>query len=160
MNLYQLSTNSIHGNVLRYGSSAYNELNYDMPVHSTRLMLDAALTVAKWKSLSIYAKGGIGEARTRVSYSDQDNGTNTDCPNASTSLGSNTSSNFAWEAGVGVNYAINDRFGLSLEYLYADLGTVKTSASGSTGAITIPTISAPSFDLKAQTALLGLHVAI
>ena len=73
LNLYQLSSNSIDGNVLRFNNPNFNQLTYDIPFHSTRLMLDAALTVATWKKLSLYAIAGIGNAWNRASYSDTSN---------------------------------------------------------------------------------------
>ena len=161
LNGYYLASNSIKGNVLRFNSSNFNQLTYDIPIHSTRLMLDAALTVVSWKRLSLYALGGIGNAWNRISYSDTENSSSdNDCPDQRVSLSSNTSSNFAWEAGLGLIYAFNDRFGLSLEYLYTDLGTARTSASGNSGTITAPMLTSVHFNLRAQSALLGLHIAL
>jgi len=159
LNIYQLSSNSIRGNVWRFNDPDFIQLNYDIPIHSTRLMLDAALDVATWKKLSIYAKGGIGEARTRVGYSDAYNASS-GCTDQNLSLSSRTNSTFAWEAGAGFRFDFNQRIGVSLEYLYADLGKVKTSATGSSGTITSPMIVPAQFTLRTQTALLGLHVAI
>lgn len=159
VNLYYLASNSIKGNVVRFNNANFNQMTYDMPVHSTRLMLDAAVTVAAWRQVSIYAKGGIGSAWTSISYHDSDNGGNT-CANQAVSLSSRTSGNFAWEAGPGLLVDLNKRFGLSFEYLFANLGTVKTSAHGSTGTITTPIVTPASFKLKTQTALLGLHIAL
>jgi opacity protein-like surface antigen len=156
LNLYQLSSDSIEGNVLRFGS--YNQGTFDIPVRSTRLMLDAALTIAAWKQYSVYVKGGIGHAWTRLSYNDSIN-TEPGC-DMDLTLSSHTNSNFVWEAGAGVLYDINNRFGVSLEYLYANLGTVKTSVHGSVGTFTLPLVNAPSFHLRAQTVLLGLHIAV
>lgn len=159
LNLYYLSSNSIDGDVWRFNSSAFNNATFDIPIHSLRLMLDAALTIVSKKKFSLYAIAGIGNAWNRASYSDKAKN-NSDCSNQQISLNSNTHSNFSWEAGVGATYAFNDRFALSLEYLYTDLGTVKTSSHGSSGTIASPALSAPSFNLRSQTALLNLHVAI
>ena len=159
LNLYYLSSNSIKGNVWRFNSPAFNDLTFDIPIRSTRLMLDAALTVAAWKKLSIYAIGGIGNVWNRVGYSDTDNSGNP-CPDQRLKLNSNTNSHFAWEAGAGLAFAFNDRVALSLEYLYASLGTVETAATGNTGTITAPVIVPAHFNLKSQTGLLGLHIAL
>lgn len=156
LNVYQLSSDSIEGNVLRFGM--FNQGTFDIPVRSTRLMFDVALTIAAWNQFSLYAKGGVGHAWTRLSYSDSIN-TNPGC-HMDLNLSSYTNSNFVWETGAGVLYDFNNRFGVSLEYLYANLGRVKTSTQGSVSTFTIPTISAASFNLKSQTALLGLHIAV
>lgn len=159
LNLYYLGTNSIEGDVWRFGNPAYNQLTYDIPVHSTRLMFDMALTVFSWKAVSLYGIAGLGNAWTRISYSDVSN-SDADCINQQVSLDSKTRSQFAWEAGAGLGYAFNQNYGLTLEYLYADLGNVKTAATGSTGTITTPVTSAAQFGLKSQSVLLNLHVAL
>ena len=161
INLYYLSSNSnIKGNVWRFGSSAFNQLTYQMPLRSTRLMLDGVLTVVKKKKNLLYVKAGIGEAWNRLSYNDTENSNGpAGCPDQRISLASATNTNFAWELGIGVLHDFNNRLGLSLEYLYTHLGSVKPSSSY-TGPITAPIISAPSINLASQSVLLGLHVAL
>jgi opacity protein-like surface antigen len=159
LNVYYLSSNSIDGNVLRFGSAAFNDLTFDIPIRSTRLMLDAALTIVSWKKLSIYAIGGIGNAWTRVGYKDTANDGNP-CPEQRLDLNNKTNSNFAWEVGAGMTYAFNERFALSGEYLYAGLGNVKTAGSGNTGTITSPVIAPAKFNLRSGAGLLVLHIAL
>ena len=159
LNVYYLGGNSgLKGDVWRYGESQYNDLTYKASVNSVRLMFDAALTIVSHKHFSLYAKGGIGDAWNRMGYIDKDNdGLPT---NQRLNLNSHARSNFAWEVGGGLNCAFNDRIGLSLEYLYADLGKAKSSAAGSYGTITEPVIIPADFRIKAQTVLLGLHVTL
>jgi opacity protein-like surface antigen len=159
LNGYYLARNSITGDVWRFGSPAFNDMTYNMPIESTRLMFDTALTVVSKKQYSLYAIGGIGNAWNRVGYSDKDNN-GIPCADQFLNLGATTRSNFAWEAGAGLSYALNNRFSLSLEYLYTDLGTVKTPDSGFTGTITAPILVPAEFRLTTQAALLGLHIAI
>ena len=159
LNVYYLSSNSIDGNVLRFKSAAFNDMTFDIPIRSTRLMLDAALTVASWKKLSVYAVGGIGNAWTRVGYSDKDNANNP-CPDQRLNLNNKSNSNFAYELGAGMTFAFNDRVGLSVEYLYSWLGNVKTSGRGNTGTITTPVIVPAQFNLKSGAGLLALHIAL
>jgi opacity protein-like surface antigen len=158
LNVYYLSSHSINGNVLRFNSAAFNDLTFDIPIRSTRLMLDAALTVASWKQLSVYVLGGIGNAWTRVGYSDAVKG-GLPCPEQRISLNNKTNSNFAWEAGAGMTFAFNNRFALSIEYLYAGLGNVKTAGSGNTG-LSAPVIVPARFNLKSGAGLLALHIAL
>ena len=160
LNVYYLASNSIKGDVWRFNSPAFNQMTFDIPVHSTRLMLDAALTIASYKKLSFYAIGGIGNAWTSVSYHDTDNDSTASCPDQRVSLSSHTSTHFTWEAGLGLTYAFNHRVGVSFEYLYANLGRVNTSGSGNTGTIMAPVLIPAHFNLRTQTGLLGLHIAI
>lgn len=147
------------GDVYRFGDPAFNELSYDMPIHSTRLMLDGALTVASWRKFSTYIKAGIGNSWNRIAYSDVDHSDDT-CVIQNLKLNDNDNSHFVWEAGAGATYAFNNRVGLSFEYLYADFGKLKTAGNGNTGLITAPLILPASFNLHTQALLLGLHVSI
>ncbi len=158
LNLYFLGSNTIRGDVWRFRSPNFNQLTYAIPVRSTRLMLDGALTIVSKKKFSLYAIGGIGNAWNRVSYSDTDSGTS--CLNQRLNLNSNNLTNFAWELGAGLTYAFNNRVGLSLEYLYTDLGKVRSSAVGTSGTITTPIIVPAYFRLSSQAGLLGLHLAL
>ena len=162
LNFYYLNNNTgIKGNIWRFNSPAFNQLTYKIPVHSTRLMLDVALTVIKKKRSSLYVKGGIGNAWNRLGYSDYDNGgPDITCGDERLSLSDATHSHFAWELGVGILHDFNNHVGLSLEYLYTNFGRVKTSAHGNTGTITTPVIAPASFTMQAQTAALGLHYAL
>jgi|GEM_PF-1701799 len=159
INGYYLGQSSINGDVWRFNSPEFNDMTYKMPVESYRLMLDGALTVVAKKQYSLYVKGGIGNAWNRVGYSDADRN-DIPCANQFLDLNSATHSSFAWEAGAGLAYKVNNRVSLSLEYLYADLGKTKTPDTGFTGSITTPVLVPASFRLTSQAALLGLHIAI
>ena len=159
VNAYYIGGNNISGDVWRFESPDFNQLTYSMPFNSTRVMFDTSLTIATRKHLSLYAIGGIGNAWNKLSYNDADKGT-VPCPDQRLSLNSITDSSFAWEAGAGLQYAFTDRIGLSLEYLYTDLGSVKLSNQGNAGSMTTPLIVPGSFHLNSQTALLGLHIAL
>lgn len=157
LNAYYLAKTNFKGDVLRFNSPSYNDMTYSMSVQSSRLMADAALTIVSKKQYSLYAIGGIGGVWNHVNYSDLDK----DAVCAEQRLGlSHTGSDFAWEAGAGLSYAFNDRVSLSLEYLYADLGTAETAAHGNTGTITAPVIIPAHFSLSSQAALLGIHFAL
>lgn len=159
LNGYYLGQSSIKGDVWRFGSPEFNDMTFNMPIDSYRLMLDGALTVVSKKQYSLYAIGGIGNAWNRVGYSDADrNGI--PCADQFLDLNSTTHSSFAWEVGAGLSYAFNNRIALSLEYLYADLGSIKTPGTGFTGTITAPVLDPANFKLTSQAALLGLHIAI
>lgn len=158
LNLYFNDYDNI-GDVYRFGSPAFVELNYKERILSTRLMFDLAVTVLSKQQLSIYVKGGIGNAWNNVTYSDTANGS-INCNIQGLKLGDRITRSFVWEAGAGVIYALNDVVGISFEYLYTDFGRIKNPGSGNTGAITMPTITPASFSLRAQTFLLGVHAAV
>lgn len=159
LNIYTLNSNSIDGNVLRFGNPNFNDFTFDIPLHSTRVMLDAALTIVTKEEVSLFAIAGIGEAWNRVSYNDYPRST-VPCPLQRTSINATTSHDFAWELGAGVNYDFSTRAGVSFEYLYTQFGNVQLNNNGFTGTIATPIISSPSFNLSTQTALFGLHIAV
>lgn len=158
LNAYYLRIHNIKGDVWRFDSSSFNQLNYFMPVDSARLMFDTALTIVSKRRLSLYGIAGVGNAWNRLGYNDTDKGLS--CTDQIINLNALTKSNFAWEAGAGLSFILSKRTSLTAEYLYADLGAGQPSMTGSTGTITAPIIAAPHVDLTAQTALLGLHVKL
>ena len=162
LNLYYLQNNTgVNGNVWRFNNPAFNQLTYKMPVRSTRLMLDAALTIVKVKQTSLYAKFGVGSAWNRIGYSDVYNGSGgTIAGEQRLNLNTKIRTSFAWELGVGLLHDFNNHIGVSLEYLYINFGTVKTSSQGKTGPIIAPVIAPAKIFLQAQTLALGLHYGI
>ena len=147
------------GDVYRFGSPTYNELTYNMSINSTRLMLDGALTVVSKRQWSTYVIGGIGNAWSRVKYSDSDK-SGDPCVLANLSLNGHDSSRFVWEVGAGEAYDVTDKVRISFQYLYTDFGHITTSGHGQTGTITTPLLIPASFNLQAQALLLGLHVKV
>jgi len=157
LNIYYSQLN-VKGDVYRFENPAFNEFSYKSTIQSTRLMLDAALTIVSKKQFSIYALAGIGGSWDSVSYSDQ--GATSPCPLTAVDLDKRNQSNFAWDLGGGVAYAFNPIISLSLEYLYTDLGTLDLLASGDTGNISVPQLGEASAKVSTQSVLLGLHVAL
>lgn len=147
------------GDVFRFGSPSFNELTYSTHIRSTRLMFDTALTVLSRCGFSTFVIGGLGDASSRVRYSDTVNSDIT-CDIQNINLDSKSNSHFVWELGAGLNYAFNCRVGVSAEYLYTDFGKLNPSRSGNTGIIAQPIISPANFNLHTQAVLLGLHVAL
>jgi opacity protein-like surface antigen len=146
------------GDVWRFKNPAWNQLTYNMPIYSTRLMLDGALTVISRAETSAYVIGGVGNSWNRINYGDNAN-PGPGCTNASISLDKNSRSHFVWEVGAGLAYVISGRSNLFLEYLYSDYGTLSASGGGHSGPITAPTLSAK-LNLQTQGVFLGVHVAI
>lgn len=156
---YYLGNSTIKGDVWRFGNPEWNDMTYSLSIKSYRLMFDTALTLVSKRQYSLYALGGIGNAWNRTGYSDADRNS-IPCANQFLNLNTTTNSNFSWEAGAGLAHTLNDRVAFSLEYLYADLGTMQTSANGVTGTITAPGLVPADFKLTSQAVLFGLHVAL
>lgn len=156
---YYHSSFHINGDVYRFSDPAFNEFSYKSTIETSRLMLDAALTVVSKGEYSLFVIGGIGEARHKVSYHDSGS-VNDPCNLAALRLSDRNQSNYVWEAGAGVAYAFNNRFNLSLEYLYTNFGKLKLTSSAHSTTLTIPQITPSPFTLHSQAVLLGLHVGL
>ena len=66
-------------------------------------------------NFDIYAMGGLGMAWNKTDSISNASG--------------RTKTNFAWTAGVGVDYFINDCWSLDLGYRYTDLGTARVKGN-------------------------------
>ncbi|MBA2657133.1 MAG: porin family protein [Tatlockia sp.] len=160
INVYYLnSRQGIQGQVKLFEDATSTQISFKAPISSTRLMFDTALTVVTKNRFSLYAIGGIGSAWNRMRYSDADLVNEDPCFNG-LNLDSNTHSNFAWEVGAGLMTKINNRLSVNLQYLYADLGKASSSETGTIGAFALPLLAAPHFDLRSQTVLLSVHIAV
>jgi len=117
-------------------------------------MLDAALTIVSKCQFSLYGLLGIGEGWSRVTYSDK-------MGNAKRiSLEAEHESNVVWEFGAGLVYAFEKNFNISLEYLWTDLGRMKTGSAGITNGISSPQLIGADFQVTAQAIFLGVHVGL
>jgi hypothetical protein len=157
INFYYLTSSSLKGQIYRFSNPNFNDFTFNIPVNSSRLMLDLALTALTYKNLSAFGILGMGEAWTVLGYNESANG---GCPESGLSLANNSTLHFAWEVGGGLLYSFNERIGLSIEYLYTDLGRVRLSTTGNAGLITVPILNSGYFRLRSQTGLLGLHIAL
>ncbi len=76
------------------------------------LMANAYASYPVWDKFSVYATGGVGYAYTKVkNFAGQYKG--------------EAKSNFAWNVGAGVEYALTSNICLDLGYRYTDLGTAE-----------------------------------
>lgn len=149
------------GNVSRFGNPSSTNpytATFTLPVKTTSLMLDFSLSLLRFKRFSIFILGGAGEAWSRISYHDTPN--NNPLARPPLHLNSRTQSNMVYEWGTGMNFEINKRFALSVEYLYTHIGNIKTSGLGTLGGAVDKQISAAGFSLRRQTVLMDLHVAL
>lgn len=150
LNLYNLSTTNA-GDVYQYGVPALNNFIYRLPIKSTRLMLDGKIMSCPWHRLSTFLLGGIGGAWNRVKYYDAPTVEGA----SGISLESREQVKFAYEVGIGWQLTLDKHVSFFAEYLYANLGDMKTSSYGSPSVL-----SGITFPLYVNTALFGVNVTI
>jgi opacity protein-like surface antigen len=156
INLYYLDGNDLGGEVYRFEVPELNQTDYTMDFSSTRLMFDLGLTVAAYQEFSVYALAGLG-----VAWNNNNLETSTDDA-YEIHLDDNNTTSFAYEVGAGVGYAITDDWGLSLQYLYADLGDASVQGTshpveGDKDDFEIP---GSDTDITSQALMLGVTMAL
>lgn len=145
--------NPVKGTVLQYQEPEMANYTYSIAVRSTRLMADAILTLASVKKASLFAMVGIGSAWNELSYRDK---LNPGIQGGSLFLGGEQKSQFASEFGVGLTWELTSNLTGFTQYLYSDLGSVKTRQMGNLNGepVTLPSIS---FPLHYNSVLLGIN---
>lgn len=149
---FRYSFYNILGQIAQYQDPDMNNYNFNLNIQNIRFMYDMYFTLISIHNVSFYILGGIGNGISRVSYKDQPIPGVTD---GGVSLNNRTNSNFVSEEGLGFSYPLSDRVNMSLEYLYANLGRIKTASHGTLDGI--PAIITPAaFSLRSQTVLFNL----
>ncbi len=157
INVYYLGGEDIEGDVWRFQDPNFNQADYSMKFHSTRLMFDLALTIAQIERLSIYAIGGLGIAWNEIDF----NARSTEvCPIEDVSLNSNNDNSFAYEFGGGLTYAAFDSMAISLEYLYTGFNNIGLGDHNDDVNDQGLDVKASDIDIHSQAVLLGLRFAL
>jgi opacity protein-like surface antigen len=120
--------NNLGGTITQFSIPQFNNYNYTWNTASHVVLASAKLNLFRYNWLSPYVNGGLGGAFNRASsYRELADPEVT--ARVSPSFAANTSNQFAYNAGVGVDFHCASQFFLSIGYLYQDLGKV-TSGQG------------------------------
>lgn len=144
---------SIEGTVLQYQEPEMNNYTYMLDVSSNRLMADALLTVFSYQKASIFAMAGVGAAWNDLSYRDK---FNPGIQGGNVVLNGQAMSQTASEFGAGLFWQFTSNLKGFAQYLYSDLGSVRTQEAGilNGAPAAIPSMS---FPLRYNTVLLGFN---
>jgi opacity protein-like surface antigen len=93
------------------------------------VLVNGYVDLASNSRVTPYVFGGVG-----VAVNDSRRGARTD--DNLTSDYSDLKTNLAWNAGTGMNYALDDHWGLDLAYRYLNMGPATLSAPTTTGELT------------------------
>lgn len=136
-----LTTNYAGGYELDDADQAGRTYSGDVDAWTTLLNLYLEYPVGDW---SPYLIAGAGISRNK---------TGTVSRTGLASLEGDTTTEFAWQAGLGVGHAVAPSWTLDLGYRYLDAGTFKSSDRASDGT----TGSAVSGDLRSHLVMLGIR---
>jgi opacity protein-like surface antigen len=156
INFYFLSTMHFEGDVYEFQEPSLNNDNYQMNVQSQRFMFDLSTDLLNWKNWSITGLAGLGIAWNESKYSDY--GNQSFNQGERLTLNRYTAAQFAWEVGAGLRYQMSEKWSLSLDYLYTDLGKAKTGSSIKNSDIAHPSISSGDFRIRSNSILLSLQM--
>lgn len=136
LNAFQIIDFNQTGNVLQFNLPEFENYTYALKLQNNRIMADFDLDFQPIKRYFIpFFEGGIGAARTVVSYSSTPIYPVID---PIFTLPNQASWNFAYQVGAGVKYAAKTHLVFSLGYLYANMGKVNSSILGDTTTLATP----------------------
>ena len=151
LNIYH-SAATIKGNVWQYEMEMFNNYRFRAPTSSTRLMLDVKPVLFTYHSFSLYPILGIGASVNTMSYNETVVGEGVD-PRSYSEIELKRKIRFAYDLGFGVRSDLNKQLSVSLEYIYANLGSFTPTNYSQTGTLLM---KPPVFTVYNQAVLLGL----
>ena len=111
------------GTIMQYSLPAFTNYNYQWNISSNVVMATGKLNLFQYNRFSPYITGGVGGGFNRAtSYREQALPGVTS--RVSPGFADNTNSQFAYNAGAGLDFQFAPQFILSVGYLYQDLGAV------------------------------------
>jgi outer membrane immunogenic protein len=145
---YLHASSTLHGNILGRGG--------EDTVRTTTLRWLATVRGRfgyAWGQSLLYATGGLalGDVKSSSALTDLFG------PASTLFAGSQSATRAGWTAGVGYEYAFNDRLSVKLEYLHFDLGTVHYSVPRVAPTVTCCTPWAASADVTGDIVRLGVN---
>lgn len=136
IDFFQITDFNQTGKVFQFNMPEFQNYTYTLGLNNIRIMADFDLDFHPiWQYFIPFIEGGIGGARTIVSYNSVPISP-VISPNFT--LVNEASWNFAYQVGAGLKYAATQHLALSLRYLYANMGTVNSSTIGSTTTLATP----------------------
>ncbi|MDP3561119.1 MAG: outer membrane beta-barrel protein [Legionellaceae bacterium] len=154
IDVFQITNFNQTGKVLQFNMPEFENYTYTLKLNNIRVMANFDLDFHPVRHYFIpFVQAGLGGARTAISYNSAPISP-VDSPNFT--LPTEASWNFSYQAGAGVKYVAKPHVVLSLRYLYANMGKVNSSTSGSTTTLATPL----TVDMSTQTFLFGLTYLI
>lgn len=157
--LFQLnwyfSTTTFKGVVWQSGESIFNNYTFRAPITNNRAMLDVKLSILTLHQLSLYPILGIGPEWTQFAYHERVASTDVSA-NSFVSLNPKTQVNMAYDLGFGGRYALGKHLGVTAEYIFTMLSTVKPSTTRASSLSNVTIVQEPSFSIYDQSLLFGV----
>ncbi|MHB1221777.1 MAG: outer membrane protein [Gammaproteobacteria bacterium] len=147
----------ISGYVDQYSLPDFRNYNYSYDVQLLNILAILKVDLYRWQHFMPYVLVGAGVTTfTTTDYSEQalDDVT----PRVSPGFGDGSGNNFAYQAGIGIDYEVNQNLVLNLEYDYINYGWVNTGKGANYSTLTDTNYDNESIKskLSATTLFLGM----
>lgn len=154
LNWYVTTRATVKGVVWQSGESLFTNYAFKSQLSSNRLMLDIRPALLTKYKTSIYPIFGIGAAWVRMTYSESvlNNSVN---PQSFISVNPNTTTQFAYDLGVGLRYPVAKNCKLLVEYLYTNLRHSVASSQSNSVLSNATLMSPPQFSFSNQSLMFG-----
>ena len=126
-----LFNSNINGNVTQYSDPEFTNYSYQWGGTTNLVLVTEKLNLYQTKHWSPYASVGIGIALNETGQYTESAFTGV-TPRISPDYAGGSTSNFAYQFGVGLDYQLNASWLLSVGYLYQNIGTLESGIGQST----------------------------
>lgn len=120
-----LPTTTIKGSVDQYSLPDFNNYNYQYDISLLNILATFKLDLYRCSNFMPYVIAGAGITNYGTSNY-KESATANVTPRVSPGFSGNSSNNFSYLIGVGVDYILREDLWLNLEYDYNDYGTIQT----------------------------------
>jgi opacity protein-like surface antigen len=124
---YNVQFSAINGVEYPFANAGtFDTLNYSLKEHANALMLEPKLIYKRYQHWQPYIITGVGASWNRMnSYAETPTNPNGSAAALPQTFGGYTNSDFAYEAGIGIQCPIRSRYAIALDYRYMNLGSGK-----------------------------------
>jgi opacity protein-like surface antigen len=123
---YMYSSNTtVSGYIDQYSLPAFRNYHFSYDVQMLSVLATLKANIYRWRNLMPYVLVGAGVASYGTSdYSEQ--ALTGVTPRVSPGFADNSGNNFAYQLGIGIDYAVQENLLINIEFDYIDYGKVQT----------------------------------
>lgn len=154
LNWYVTTRAIVEGKVWQSGEAIFTNYAFKSQLSSNRLMIDTRPTFVNVRKIAIYPIVGVGAAWVRMTYNESILNSSVSSQSY-ISLNPNTTTQVAYDLGVGLRYPVFKNCKILVEYLYTNLHHAKASTQSNSTLSNATFISPPQFSFSNQSLMFG-----
>lgn len=154
MYVYTMTTK---GYINQYSLPDFRNYSFSYDIQQQNLLAILKADIVRWRNFMPYLMGGLGISMNSTS-SYGESPTQGVTPRVNPGFGSYTNYNFAYTAGAGIDWIVQDNVWINIEYSYSDFGSVTTGKGRNYATLTDSNFSSSNLknSITANTLLLGV----